>query len=71
MTAFLTTNVLRAHAAPDFPPAGFAHSPAPARPLPARLQRPVLTARWLVAPDGRLTCRWQTDASAPSEPPPH
>lgn len=71
MTAFLTAKVLRAHAAPDFPPARFGHAQEPARPLPARLPRRVLTARWLVAPDGRLTCRWQTDVSAPFEPPPH
>jgi hypothetical protein len=74
MAAFLKVDVLRAHAVPALPQAVLAHAPArpflptPPRPTPPR---PVLTARWLIAPDGRLTCRWQTDAAAPHDPPPH
>jgi len=69
MAAFLTVDVLRAHAAPVFPRAPFwrASEPAWLRPAP----RHGLTARWRVAPDGRLTCRWQTDVSAPFGPPPN
>lgn len=69
MAAFLTVDVLRAHAAPGLPQAVIDR--VPARPFPALPPRPVLTARWLVAPDGRLTCRWQTDVSAPFGPRPH
>jgi hypothetical protein len=74
MAAFLKVDVLRAHAVPVLPRAVLGH--APARPLPPTPPRPtpprsVLTAHWLVAPDGRLTCRWQTAVSAPFGPPPH
>jgi hypothetical protein len=65
MAAFLTVDVLRAHAAPVFPHATFGYVDEPAR------RRPVLVMRWLVAPDGRLTCCWQIDVSAPFGPPPH
>jgi hypothetical protein len=68
MAAFLKVDVLRAHAVPDLPRTVLGH--APARPFPPP-SRPVLTARWLVAPDGRLTCRWQADPSTPHGPPPH
>jgi hypothetical protein len=56
MAAFLTIDMLRAHNAPVFPHATFG--------------RPVLGARCLVAPDGRLTCRWQMGGSAPFGIPP-
>ena len=69
MAAFLKVDVLRAHAVPDLPRAVLGH--APARPFPPTPPRPVLTARWLIAPDGRLTCRWQIDTAALHDPPPH
>jgi hypothetical protein len=56
MIAFLTVDMLRAHDVPVFP-----------RDI---LGRPVLGARWLLAPDGQLTCRWQTGGSAPLDIPP-
>jgi hypothetical protein len=56
MIAFLTVNVLRAPDAPAFPHAMFG--------------RPVQGARWLLAPDGQLTCRWQTGGSALLDIPP-
>jgi hypothetical protein len=31
---------------------------------------PMLGTRWMVAPDGRLTCRWQTDGAALLDIPP-
>jgi hypothetical protein len=71
MAAFLSVDVLRAYAAPVFPRVPFWHAHEPAWSRPASGRRPVLTARWLVAPDGRLTCRWQTDVSAPFGPPPN
>jgi hypothetical protein len=68
MAAFLTVDVLWAHAAPAFP-----HGPQGqiAWPGPAPQRRPVLRASWQVGPDGRLTCRWQSDVPAPLGPPPH
>jgi hypothetical protein len=60
MTAFLTVDVLRAHAVP-------VHLREALR--RADLSRPVLLARWLIAPDGRPICRWQTDDPAPEFPP--
>ena len=57
MTAFLIVDVPRAPTAPLSPRR---HIAAP---------RPVLSARWLVAPDGHLTCRWQADDPAPDRPP--
>ena len=74
MAAFLKLDVLRAHAVPDLPGAVLDHAPArrfPTPPFGPPTSRPVLTARWLVAPDGRLTCCWQMDAAAPHGPPPH
>lgn len=68
MAAFLKLDVLRAHAVPDLPQSVLGRMPA--RPFPPP-SRPVLTARWLVAPDGRLTCHWQVDLSIPHGPPPH
>jgi hypothetical protein len=70
MTAFLSANVLRADAAPNFPCVLFwgAHEPSWPRRTPR--PRPALTARWLIAPDGRLSCRWQTVVSASFGPPP-
>jgi hypothetical protein len=65
MAAFLKVDLLRAHAVPDLQRTVLGH--APARPFP----RPMLTARWLLAPDGRLICRWQVDLSTPHGPPPH
>jgi hypothetical protein len=87
MAAFLKLDVLRAHAVPGLPqgvlddatahpfptalsfPTTLASPTSP--PFAASSPRPVLTACWLAAPDGRLTCRWQTDVSAPFGPPPH
>jgi len=74
MAAFLKLDVLRTHAVLDLPRAVLDDAPArpfPPPPLGAPTSRPVLTARWLAAPDGRLTCRWQTDAAAPQGPLPH
>jgi hypothetical protein len=71
MAAFLTVDVLRAHGAPVFPRVPFWHASEPVRPSPAPWPRPMLTVRWLIAPDGRLTCRWQADVSAPFGPPPN
>ena len=64
MAAFLTLDVRRAHAALAFSQATFGHATARAWP------RPMLAARWQMAPDGRLTCRWQTVGSAPFGIPP-
>jgi hypothetical protein len=71
MAAFLTVDVLRAHAAPAFPCASFWRANEPVSPHPTPRPRPVLTAQWLVAPDGRLTCWWRTDVPASSGPPQH
>jgi hypothetical protein len=71
MAAFLAVDVLRAYAVPVFPCVTSDHGHESAWPRPAAEPRPVLTAHWLMAPDGRLTCRWQTDVSAPFGPPPH
>ena len=30
--------------------------------------RPMLVAGWIVAPNGRLTCRWRTDDGTGTEP---
>jgi len=59
MTAFLTVDTSRARPASGIPraPLRLIRVLAPARFPP----RAVPTARWLIAPDGRLTCRWQTD----------
>lgn len=71
MAAFLAIDVLWAHAVPIFPCTAPDFGYEPSWPRSAAEPRPVLTARWLMAPDGRLTCRWQTDVSAPFGPPPH
>jgi hypothetical protein len=65
MAAFLTVDLLRAHATPVFPHDAPGHADEAAR------RRPVLVMRWLVAPDGRLICRWRTDVSASFGSPPH
>ena len=67
MAAFLTIDVLRAHAAlassrPILDP--MAEGPRSA--TPARL---VLGAHWLVAPNGRLTCHWQVELADFDIPP--
>jgi hypothetical protein len=67
MAAFLTVDVLRAHAAPCLPLGTFGRAGNFARPR----RRPVLIMRWLIAPDGRLTCRWRSGVSAFFGPPPH
>jgi hypothetical protein len=56
MAAFLTVDTLR----------------APAARLPQHdMLRPALVVRWVLAPDGRLTGQWQTQARATFGPPPH
>ena len=64
MAAFLTVDLLRAHSAPDLrlPTPGAAGGFA--CPRAARPRRRVPVMRWVVAPSGRLTCRWELDASA-------
>jgi hypothetical protein len=64
MAAFLTSDVLRAHAAPALSFVLSDHADEPAWP------RAALFARWLVTTDGRLTCRWQTDIPARFGPAP-
>jgi hypothetical protein len=56
MVAFLKVDMWRAYDAPAFARTMFGG--------------PVLGARWMVAPDGRLTCRWQTDGAALLDIPP-
>ena len=70
MAAFLTVDVLRAHSAPAFPPGPLGPVGQTACTRPASRRRPVLHAHWQLGPDGRLTCRWQTDVSVPHGPPP-
>ncbi len=70
MAAFLNVDVLRAHAASACLLDAFRRGREPFS--PCREQPcPVLTAHWLVTPDGRLACRWQTSVSAPFGPPPN
>jgi hypothetical protein len=69
MAAFLTVDILRAHAASDCLHDALRLVRAPAWPRREE-SRPVLTAKWVVAPGGRLACRWQTTVSAPFGPPP-
>jgi hypothetical protein len=59
MTAFLTVDVLRAHAVALTVRDTHLHISAPG---------PKLTARWIFAPGGHLACRWQADAPAPDDP---
>jgi hypothetical protein len=58
MAAFLTIDLLRAHAAPMFFQGG-----------ELAVQRRSISARWAVGADGRLTCRWDTDTADPPPPP--
>lgn len=60
MTAFLNLDLLRAHAAPEAL-YGSLHR--------ADVMRLALAASWLIAPDGRLVCRWRLDDRAPDDPP--
>jgi hypothetical protein len=69
MAAFLKVDILRAHAASVCLPDAFGLTREPLWPRPEQ-RRAVLTAQWLVAPGGRLACRWQTSVSAPFGPPP-
>ena len=71
MAAFLTVDVLRAHAAPCLPLGTFGRAGNFAWPHRSLRRRPVLIMRWLIAPDGRLTCLWRSDVSALFGPPPH
>jgi hypothetical protein len=57
MTAFLTVDALRAHAAPVTMYEAL------------RDERPALVAWWLIAPDGQMVCRWRTTDRAPDVPP--
>jgi hypothetical protein len=61
MAAFLTVDVLRAHAAPGFPQVLFGHAHEPVRRFVAPRSRPALTARWLVAPDARPSVRGRAE----------
>ena len=70
MATFANVDMLRAHFARAAPPALFGQFGDRVWPRPAPRQRAVLTARWLVAPEGRLTCRWQVKVSARFGPPP-
>jgi hypothetical protein len=70
MATFFTVDMLRAHVVRAVPPVTFGNPGNLARPRPMPRPRPVLTAHWLVAAEGRLTCRWQTKVSAAFGPPP-
>ena len=59
MAAFLTIDLLRAHAVPML----FQADPRAMRRRPVR-------ARWTVGADGRLACHWDTDTDDPPPPPP-
>lgn len=58
MAAFLTIDLLRAHAVPMM----FQGDTPTVRRCP-------ISARWTVDADGRLTCRWATDTDDPRLPP--
>lgn len=60
MTAFLTADVLRAHAAPLNLHDALRRTSA---------SRPALLACWMIAPDGHLVCHWQADDPEPDRPP--
>jgi hypothetical protein len=70
MATFTNVDMLRARSARAAPPALFGQIGDRVWPRPAPRELAVLTARWLVAPDGRLTCRWQVNVSARFGPPP-
>jgi hypothetical protein len=67
MAGFLFPDALRAHSAPSAPSApSVPHGPCGhARPRPSPRRRPVLLARWLLAPDGRLGCQWTVGTASP------
>lgn len=70
MAAFLTVDNLRAPVWRAVQPIAHDRAGERARPRPVPRSCPVLAARWLVAPGGRLICRWQTEIFAPFGPPP-
>jgi hypothetical protein len=63
MATFTNVDMLRARNAPAAPRALFGQIGDRVWPRLAPRPRAVLTARWLVAPEGRLTCRWQVKVS--------
>jgi len=70
MATFANVDMLRARFARTAPPALFSQIGDRVWLRPAPRPPAVLTARWLVAPKGRLTCRWQVKVSARFGPPP-
>jgi hypothetical protein len=70
MATFANVDMLRAPSARAAPPALFGPIGDRMWPRQAPRELAVLTARWLVAPKGRLTCRWQVKVSARFGPPP-
>jgi hypothetical protein len=60
MVAFLTVDILRAHAMPVYYRDEARSSPRWHEPPALLCQR--LAARWQIAPGGRLTCFWQVEA---------
>ena len=70
MTAILDIDVLRTHAVSVIAPVDLGHAPESDWNRASATSRPSLMMRWRVMPDGRLTCRWQTDVSATFGPPP-
>jgi hypothetical protein len=70
MATFANVDTLRARFARAASPALFGQIGNRVWPRPAPRELAALTARWLVAPDGRLTCRWQVNVSARFGPPP-
>jgi hypothetical protein len=70
MATFANLDMLRSRSARAAPPALFGQIGGCVWPRPAPRPRAALTARWLVAPEGRLTCRWQVKVSARFGPPP-
>jgi len=64
MTAILNIDILRTHAVSAIESVDLGHVSGPGRNREPVRPRPVLVMRWHVSRDGRLTCRWQTDASA-------
>ena len=70
MATFLNADMLRARVVRAATPVLFGQAGDRMWPRPVPRPRAVLTAHWLVAPEGRLTCRWQTKVSARFGPPP-